>query len=265
MMQRALGNVTVSLFLLSCSPTVEVPVRIIGHGGLGEGADQPMNSAAALRGGLEAGLDGVELDVQLSADGVLVAYHAQELNELTACHGLVNATAWPTLRTCTVEGDNGAAHPVVRVDSLLPILARAFPETDFTLDAKLFSAGDWWAYLETFSRAIADLHALPELRGRLVLECQVTDFLDLVARDAPGLPLYLYTTDAAQAIPTAVEKGYAGITIRYDRIAPADVQHARQRGLLVTLFGAGGRWSHHKALSAAPDRLQSDDPLALDQ
>jgi glycerophosphoryl diester phosphodiesterase len=224
-----------------------------------------MNSAAALWGGLEAGLDGVELDVQLSADGVLVAYHAQDLAELSTCHGLVNANAWSALQTCTVVGDDGAAHPLVRVDSLLPALARAFQQAEFTLDAKLFAAGDWWSYLENFSRALADLHALPDLHGRLVLECQLTDFLDLVARDAPGLPLYLYATDAEQAIPIAVANGYTGLTIRYDRITVDEVQGARAHGLAITLFGAGGWWSHRRALRAEPDRLQSDDPLALDQ
>lgn len=246
-----------------CSPPSVGTARIIGHGGLGEGAVLPMNSAAALRGGLEAGLDGVELDVQMSADRVLVAYHAQELDELTDCHGLVNAHDRAALRTCAVAGADGSKHGLARLDSLLPALARAFPQADFTLDAKLFAAGDWWAYLETFSRALADLHALPELRGRLVVECQVTDFLDLVARDAPEMPLYLYATDAEQAIQLAVDKGYSGLTIRYDRITAAELHGARERGLRITLFGADGWWSHRNALHAEPDRLQSDAPLSF--
>ena len=258
-------SLLMGILLSSCTSTRPHPVRIIGHGGLGEASSIPMNSAAALRGGLAAGLDGVELDVQLSADGVLVAYHAQDLAELSACHGLVNANAWSALQACTVVGDDGTAHPLVRVDSLLPALARAFPQAEFTLDAKLFAAGDWWSYLGNFSRALADLHALPDLHGRLVLECQLTDFLDLVARDAPQLPLHLYATDAGKAIPVAEDKGYAGLTIRYDRITAAEVQGARARGLDITLFGAGGWWSHRSALSAAPDRLQSDAPLTLDR
>ena len=59
------------------------------------------------------------------------------------------------------------------------------------------------------------------------------------------------------------DSGYAGITVRYDRITPEEVTMAHHRGLQVCLFGAGGRWSHRTALRSRPDRLQTDDPVAL--
>lgn len=249
--------------LMSCSPPSAGPVRVIGHGGMGEGAAVPMNSAAAVEAGLGAGLDGVELDVQLSADGVLLAYHAQELAELTGCSGLVNAHPWSALEHCAVRGSDGKMHRLQRLDSLLPDLAARHPSADFTLDAKLFAAGDWWTYLEGFGRALAELHARPELQGRLVVECQVTDFLDLVQRRAPSIPLFLYATNTAEAIEQAAAKGYTGITLRYDRITADEVHAAHQRGLQVCLFGAGGWWSHRSAMRKTPDRLQSDAPTAL--
>lgn len=246
-----------------CSPPSVGTVRIIGHGGLGEGAVLPMNSAAALQGGLEARLDGVELDVQLSADGVLIAYHAEDLAELTACSGLVNAHPWSALERCAVTGSDGSPHRLQRLDSLLPVLAERHPNTDLTLDAKLFAAGGWWTYLEAFSRAVADLHSVPELQGRFVVECQVTDFLDLMRRAAPSIPVFLYTTNATDGIEQAAAKGYTGITLRHDRITAEEVQAAQHRGLQVSLFGAGGWWSHRSALGKAPDRLQSDAPVRL--
>ena len=76
-----------------------------------------MNSRMALITGLELGMDGVELDVQLTSDSVLVAYHTEDLRELTNCTGKINAHTWEELRSCpntkTLE-----SCPIVRLDSI---------------------------------------------------------------------------------------------------------------------------------------------------
>ena len=249
--------------LVGCTAPDTGTTRIIGHGGMGMGATTPMNSEAALSSAMTIGVDGVELDVQLSRDCVLVAYHAQDLAEETRCTGLIHAMEWSRLQACAVGGRDGTEHPLIRLDSLLPVLARTRPGTDFTLDAKLFAAGDWWTYLEAFSDAVAALEAAPVLKGRLLVECQVSELLDLLHRKAPDVPLFLYATDVPAALKKAADSGYAGITVRYDRITPEEVTMAHHRGLQVCLFGAGGRWSHRTALRSRPDRLQTDDPVAL--
>jgi glycerophosphoryl diester phosphodiesterase len=249
--------------VVGCTVPEVGSTKIIGHGGMGMAASAPMNSEASLSEAMAIGTDGVELDVHLSRDGVLVAYHAQDLAEETRCAGLINSMEWSGLRTCTVEGRDGREHPLIRPDALLPALANHHPDAAFTLDVKLFAADDWWTYLEAFSDAVAALEAIPVLKGRVVVECQVTEFLDLVRRKAPGVPVFLYTSDPAAALDQAANSGYTGITVRYDRITPDEVKTAQHKGLQVCLFGAGGRWSHRNALGKGPDRLQTDDPVAL--
>lgn len=238
-------------------------VRIIGHGGLGAAAEQPMNSTMALLGGLALGIDGVEMDVQVTADSVLVAYHAQLLEELTPCAGLVNAFRWPQLMDCpnTREGDR--SYPLARLDSLLQEAAVRYPHADFTLDIKLFAVGDWWDYLETVTDALVRLHAMHTLRGRLVVECQVDDFLKLLHRKDPELPLFLYATDAADGLTRARDIGCAGITMDNGRMTAEQVADAHTQGLQVALFGVGGWWSHRQALGKRPDRVQTDAPEDL--
>jgi glycerophosphoryl diester phosphodiesterase len=248
---------------IGCTAPDAGTTRIIGHGGMGTAGLAPMNSAASLGEAMTLGTDGVELDVQLSSDNVLVAYHARDLAEETRCAGLINSMEWSELRTCCVDGRDGKAHPLIRPDALLPVLASSHPGTDFTLDAKLFAADDWWTYLEAFSDAVAALAAIPGLEGRIVVECQVSEFLDLVRRKAPGVAVFLYTSDPEAALETAANTGYTGITVRHDRIRQEEVAMAHQRGLQVCLFGAGGGWSHRSALGKGPDRLQTDDPAIL--
>jgi glycerophosphoryl diester phosphodiesterase len=61
--------------------------RPIAHRGLW-GADAPENSLRAFEAAAAAGY-AVELDVQLSADGVVVVFHDDRMERLTAAHGRV--------------------------------------------------------------------------------------------------------------------------------------------------------------------------------
>lgn len=221
-----------------------------------------MNSRMALISGLELGIDGVELDVQLTADSVLVAYHAEDLSELTNCAGKINAHTWDELRTCP-NTRSLEPYPIVRLDSVLAEAAERFPHADFTLDCKLFAAGAWWPYLEMFSNALAQLAERPELKGRLLVECQVVDFLQLVKNKRGSTPVFLYATSGEAGIDTAAARGFDGITIDNTLISAEQVAEAQERGLAVTLFGVGGALGHSDALGKDPDRLQSDAPSAF--
>ena len=246
------------LFAIACAAPDKGSVRIIGHGGSGTEGPDPMNSRMALLTGLEQGTDGIEMDVQLTSDKVLVAYHAEDLSELTECTGKINAHTWAELRYCP-NTTGTEPYPIVRLDSLLHEAAFRFPNADFTLDCKLFAAGEWWPYLNTFSEAVITLGQEPALRGRLLVECQVVDFLQLVHDRSADIPVYLYATEAEAGIATAASRGYAGITIHNGLITAAQVTEAKKRGLAVTLFGVAA-FGQGAALAKDPDRLQTDAP-----
>lgn len=245
--------------LAACAMPDRGGTRIIGHGGLGTDGEYPMNSRESLLGALALGIDGIELDAQLTADGVLVAYHPADLTELTACSGKVNALPWAELKRCAL-GSGSAPFPIARVDSLLLEAARLHPFADFTLDCKLFAAGDWWAYLHAFSDAVLALEQQPTLHGRILVDCQTEDFLRLLAQKRSGFPAFLYATAMEGAIEKARALGCAGITIDQDRATADDVRAAHAAGLQVAFFGTRDAWSHRSALGKRPDRLQTDAP-----
>ncbi|MCB0770253.1 MAG: glycerophosphodiester phosphodiesterase [Flavobacteriales bacterium] len=243
---------SILLLIVSVSVGCSVPdtsgVLLIGHGGQGADGPDPMNSREALLGGLADGFDGIEMDVQMTADGVLVAYHEQYLQG--ACVGLVNARSWEELRACDAR--------MVRVDSLLTDALRIFPTAEFTLDVKLFAAGEWTAYLETFSTAITDLDERSHGGRPLLVECQVEEFLVRLGQRSGAVHRFLYATEAATAISQARAIGCTGITVHLDGITEDEAVEARAAGLELTLFGIGGRRTLRKALRLQPDRIQSD-------
>lgn len=243
--------------LAGCVPPDTTTTKLIGHGGMGPDNPHPMNSREALLGALAAGRNGVELDVQLTADSVLVAHH----DLMFRCgdrNARVNDLRWSDLRDRTKPGDHHGAFQGVRVDTLLALAHERHPDAEFTLDVKLSTGGDWWDYLHAMSGAIAQLQRVSGLEGRIVVECKVHDFLRAMAMDAPDVPTYLYTDDASEAVQQARSLGCVGVTIQADRISTRQAEEIHAAGLALTVFGVDGTWSLRRALRLKPDRIQID-------
>lgn len=217
-----------------------------------------MNSAAALEAALDQGLDGIELDVQLTADSVLVAHHEPEVTSGEGCSGRVNDMSWAQLKQCADPSGGTGAFRGVRVDSLLLRLARQHSNAEFTFDVKLNTAGDWWPYLHATSAAIARVEQHAPLHGRIVVECQTTDFLQAMREQETGMATFLYVGGMEGAVHTAQQFGCQGITVELGRINEEEAEVIRKAGLQLTLFGIDGAWDLRRAVALHPDRLQVD-------
>lgn len=85
---------------------------IIGH--RGASADMPENSLAAFALALEQGADGIEMDVQLSADGWPVVIHDLDVNRLTKGNGRVSELTVAELQAL----DLGEAQRIPTLDEI---------------------------------------------------------------------------------------------------------------------------------------------------
>jgi glycerophosphoryl diester phosphodiesterase len=93
-------------------------VLVLAHRGL-PGADRPENSVAAVRAAFAGGADGVEVDVRLTADGVLVLSHDPDLHRVAGTATSVAGTAWPHL----LDVAAAAGVPLTRVEDVLVLAA----------------------------------------------------------------------------------------------------------------------------------------------
>ena len=86
-------------------------MRIIGHRGTPTQPLQPENTLAAVRTALEAGADGVEVDVRATRDGVLVLSHDSDLGRVLGTGaGTGPVVAWTplaALRALDLPGGTG--------------------------------------------------------------------------------------------------------------------------------------------------------------
>lgn len=251
------------LFIPFCACTPDIgDTKIIAHAGTGSGMEYPKNSREALLKALEIGCDGIELDVQMTADSILVTYHDQDLGSITPCTGLINSRSWLQLKECPPTID-GRTFEILRLDSFLIQAAGEYPQAEFMLDLKLFAQGEWWPYLETYSNAIVRLHSDRKIGSRLSVECMVDDFLLLIQRKRNDIPLFIYGSDPEFLMYRAVTSNYKGITVNSRHINATQVQLAQEIGAEVTLLGVDGWWGHYWSLRKKPDRLQTDSPEKL--
>lgn len=91
---------------------------LLAHRGL-PSATRPENSVGAVAAAFAAGADGVEVDLRLSADGVLVLCHDPDLMRVAGAATAVAQAGWRTLEA--VAGDAGV--PLARAEDVLVLAA----------------------------------------------------------------------------------------------------------------------------------------------
>jgi glycerophosphoryl diester phosphodiesterase len=85
--------------------------RVLRIGHRGAAGHAPENTLAAIRKGIELGVDFVEIDVRRTADGVLVALHDATVNRTTNGKGRVDSLAFGQLSA--LDAGNGERIPTV--------------------------------------------------------------------------------------------------------------------------------------------------------
>ncbi len=160
--------------------------KLVAHRGYA--ARVPENTLLALEQALAAGAAWIELDVQLSADGVPVVFHDRTLERLCGVQGAIHERRWDELAelACAERGRFGARFEqlrLMRLAELGPLLER-FPLARAFVEIKRVA-------LERFGaeRVLTQvLAALGEAQGRCALISFDLPFL-LLARARCALPL----------------------------------------------------------------------------
>lgn len=149
--------------------------RPIAHRGLHDAArgvieNTPTAFAAALSGGY-----GIELDVQMSADGVPVVFHDSTLERLTHAGGAVRAVSASALRQIRLRGTDDRILPLTEILDQIAGQAPVFIEMKSHFDGDL-------------SLALACARLAAERSEPLALMSFDPDLISAVRRAAPDVP-----------------------------------------------------------------------------
>ena len=195
---------------------------IIGH--RGASADAPENTLSAFALALEQGADGVELDVQLCADGAPVIIHDATVDRTCDGTGRVADLSLAELRLLTIDND----HPIPTLDDLFDTFGR---RTLYNVELKaLGQGGD--ALAAAVARAIA-AHGVAE-------QVLISSFSPFTLRAArrhlpPGAPLALLRERRATRAAHALLRAAADHP-HHALVDEALMAWARQRGRRVNTW-----------------------------
>ncbi len=82
----------------------------------------------AFEKGIEAGADGIELDVQLTKDGRIVVIHDERLDRTTSLKGFVKDTAYDVIKTANAARNHNQMDNDIKVPPLEDVLSWAEKE-----------------------------------------------------------------------------------------------------------------------------------------
>jgi glycerophosphoryl diester phosphodiesterase len=101
------------------------PIAFAHRGGA---SDAPENTMPAFEHAVELGFRYLETDVRVTADGVVVAFHDDDLSRTCGRQGRISELPWAEVATARVDGEE----PIPRLGDLF----EAFPDARLNIDCK---------------------------------------------------------------------------------------------------------------------------------
>lgn len=108
----------------------------------GDTLSAPENSLKAVQSSLDQGIDAVEIDVQLTKDGVVVLHHDYNLRRMTGIAKRVNELSYDEIKELNISNRDGGAEEVVRIPMLSEVLAAAQGKGRLIIDLKPYGSGE---------------------------------------------------------------------------------------------------------------------------
>lgn len=222
-------------------------IGIIGHGGMGFPSPQvnlPSNSLEGITKAIEGyQADGVEVDVQLSQDGVLFLYHDSRLQSLMDCVGCLYQYEAETLDECRyVSGFNTRFFNDQRLVRLETIIKRfderaikpyVFLDLKTSLDCPY--TFDYRSFEDLFIASLKDIYTKYNCEDWVIVESGDIALLQRIQTEIPDIRLNFFTALSESSIATATEQEFFGLSANFDQATKNFVDMAHDQGLFVTL------------------------------
>jgi glycerophosphoryl diester phosphodiesterase len=229
-------------------------VTAIGHGGMGASYRFPGNTLESLTAAVKAGVHGVEMDIRMSSDSVLVLYHHNSLEDGTECSGDVSDMPWSELQNCNYNEKTNRPKLISAADFFSS--AEGQKISIFVWDIKQEDTAR--AYSEQFGAVI--VRTLNELgiKKKCILESSNVHLLRYLSKQDSSLRLFVYADAAAAGIEMLSHVPVKGVTIDLEKITAAEVELLHSKGLQVSVFNASTPRLNSDALLLSPDYIQTD-------
>ncbi|MGV3503804.1 MAG: glycerophosphodiester phosphodiesterase [Adhaeribacter sp.] len=245
-------------------------VLVIGHAGMGFLSPlrpfnpYPANSLTSLKKALEAGADGLEVDIHLSQDGVPILYHDPRLESMTPARGLIEEL--PAARVIGLPYRGGFPYDwfqrekVISLTTLLDLLQALPRKPSLHLDLRQEGKARPDFYARTL---LALLHRYHYPVEKISLISPQPGLLEAFRQQQPGITCLLDSQgDFESLLAATLQHQLPGLVLNAMDMDAARMRRLRAHGLQVVLFGPKAPLSVYRALLLAPDALQVNNVKA---
>lgn len=260
-MKKNLTYIMILAFLIiSCSKedlTVNNNIIVLGHGGMGIGQTYPMNSYESILKCLNSGTDGTEIDVQMTKDSVLVAYHSSDLSDETNLSGRINYFNWSEIENAFYVSTPYLNYSIISLDQLFANV-RNIKDYKFTFDCKLYTNSNAINFQKAYINSLAKIINKYDLKSNVYIESQDTSFLSKLKESDPGYKLFIYPSSFDEGFNIALELGLYGITISTKGVSRNQIEKAHSNNLKIAIWNTHSKSKNIEGVNKSPDFIQTD-------
>lgn len=233
-------------------------ITALGHGGMGFSDTYPMNSYESLTQCLNLGADGVEFDVQLTKDSVLVAYHNPDLSETTNLKGSIHSLYWSEVKDAHYKQTPYLNYTVISLEEFFSGIPNP-QDYQFTFDCKVYNiTEDITRFYECYVNAIVRLVQTYQLEKNICIESKEVEYLKTFKKKHPGYKLFIYPASFETGLEQVKSNGWDGITISTRDITREQIKIAHEQGVWVAIWNIHNKQDNKEAIEKNPDIIQTD-------
>ncbi|GAB3572048.1 glycerophosphodiester phosphodiesterase [Hymenobacter daeguensis] len=270
--------------LAACSatkPAASSRLVVLGHAGSGFFTPispfnfRPPSSWRGIRHALRIGADGVEMDLQLSQDSVVMLYHDPQLENSSTGHGCVSQHPAAELTQLRYHGgfpyDLFQKERPVTFDTVLARFGRrpTFPfiHLDLHEDDPCRPAGHQHdrtpLLIRQIGRSLRRYHVPP---AQVLLITQEGPTVRLARQLLPAgvrIGLEIASDEFAFGLKVARTEKVHTVVLDADRVTPEQAAQAHAAGLKVVVFGGRSGKDIKRVLATQPDEIEVDNVKRL--
>lgn len=248
---------------------MEGEVLCIGHGGAGFETLRntiPPNTLASVQQAIEVeGADGVEIDVQMSADGVLILFHDDRLDSKTDCSDCIAGKTALSLDSCRYQTRNGpldGKYPVARLEDVFEWLESLGEMPWLFLNVKT-PGGCGPIEKVTFAEELVRLINTYGYLDRVLVETIDESFLQTVQAVSSEVKLVYDAVEFKDGLSRANASNYWGMALPNGDVTAEQVEEAHASGRRFIIWGVKVLGDSKRAVEKSPDGVMTDDVRML--
>tara|TARA_R100001143_G_scaffold63387_1_gene70122 strand:- start:63263 stop:65173 length:1911 start_codon:yes stop_codon:yes gene_type:complete len=227
-----IGGFVTSIFIISEDLALDEGDRlmVIGHRANAGGA--PENSLIALENSIELGVPIVEIDVQLTADSVVIVWHDEDLIRMTGDPRQIRNVRYEELQSLTLRPEYGPYRESVRVATLDQFLQQSKGRIQLIIELK------YYGFYPALAEETVELIRKYEMEDQVLLKSLNYSGVAQLREIAPDLGVgYVSATAVGDISRLPVHF----LSVYHPNITDELVRNSRERGMAIYAWTVNDR------------------------